>query len=186
VDKLLIFAEHNPLFAALLIFMVFDVLSGLGAAAVQRKLSSPISYAGMSRKFLIIIMIFTAQMMDWIAVKLFFVQTPIAGAVLWFFIIREIISITENAVLGGLPIPPVIKDRLAVLQQTDIGKVIAITGGLLQTAPADPHVIAATIAKQPPGTTTNTTLTASTTTTTTTTTPPAVDDSSSNQNNEVK
>jgi toxin secretion/phage lysis holin len=137
MDKLLLFTERNPLFAALLMFMVLDVASGLAAAAVQRKLSSPISYAGMSRKFLIIIMIFTAQMMDWIAIKLFFVQTPIAGAVLWFFIVREVISITENAALGGLPIPPVIKDRLAVLQQIDVGKVIAVTGGFLQTAPTD-------------------------------------------------
>lgn len=168
MDKLLLFAGRNPLFAALLVFQVFDILSGLAAAGVQRKLSSPISYAGMSRKFMIIIMIFTAQMMDWIAIKLFFVQTPIAGAVLWFFLIREIVSITENAALCGLPIPPVIKDRLAVLQQVNIGKVIAITGGLLQTAPADPHTVAATLVNQPPGTTTNTTVVSTSSTTTTT------------------
>jgi toxin secretion/phage lysis holin len=167
LDKLAIFAGRNPLFAALLMFMIFDVASGLAAAAVQKKLSSPISYAGMSRKFLIIIMIFTAQMMDWIAIKLFFVQTPIAGAVLWFFIVREISSITENAALGGLPIPPVIKDRLVVLQQVDVGKVIAITGGLLQTAPADPHKVAAAMVNQPPGTTMNTTVVATSSTTTT-------------------
>jgi toxin secretion/phage lysis holin len=174
LDKLLLFADRNPLFASLLIFQVLDICSGLAAAGVQRKLSSPISYAGMIRKFTVIMVIFTAQMMDWTAVKLFFVQTPVAGAVLWYFIIREIVSITENAALCGLPIPPVIKDRLAVLQQMDVGKVIAITGGLLQTAPADPHAVAAQLQPQTPpapGTTTSSTtvVTASTTNTVTST-----------------
>lgn len=159
MQALLAFADRNPLFAALLVFQVFDILSGLAAAGVQRKLSSPISYAGMIRKFVVIMVIFTAQMMDWTALKLFIIQTPIAGAVMWYFIVREVVSITENVALAGIPIPDVIKNRLAVLQDMDVSKVIAITGGMLQTGPADAHSMAAVLKPSANATVTTATIT---------------------------
>lgn len=171
METLLNFAEKNILFSALLGFMLLDVLSGLAAATVQKKLSSPISYAGMSRKFMMIIMVFTAHMMDWLAAHTTSYQPPIAGMVMLFFNIREIISITENATLCNLPIPAAIKDRLAVMQNTDPGKLIAIAGGFLQTAPTDQHMVAALQASQSTAAAGNNTTTTATTTTTIVTSP---------------
>jgi toxin secretion/phage lysis holin len=177
LDGLTHFIERNPIFAALLFFMVMDIVTGLLAAGVERKLSSPISYSGMLRKFLIISMVVTAQGMDWLALSVYKVQAPIAGFVIIAFLVREILSIIENCARGGLPVPDQIKDRLAVFTQGDLANsVFAITGGVIQTASADPHAIsnvlhnagplnATTPPPAAPGTSTSTTIfTASTST----------------------
>ena len=97
---------------ALVVFVVVDYITGLMAAAVEKKLSSEVGFKGIFKK---VVIIFSLVAVGHI------VDTHIIGegsvlrtAVIFFYLSNEGISILENAARTGLPIPGKLK---AVLEQ---------------------------------------------------------------------
>ncbi|WP_088033550.1 holin family protein [Evansella clarkii] len=99
----------------LLILMFIDVLTGLMKAWHQGNLWSRKGMFGFMRKILILLVIAAAAIMD----EIFMMGGVIAGATLLFFCISEIISILENAEAMGVPVPEVLKNKLAVIKEKD-------------------------------------------------------------------
>ena len=96
---------------ALVVFVVTDYLTGLMAAAVEKKLSSEIGFKGIFRKVLIFMLVGIGHILD---AKVIGDGSVLRTAVIFFYISNEGISIIENAGRIGLPIPKKLK---AVLEQ---------------------------------------------------------------------
>lgn len=85
----------------LLIFMGFDIVTGLIASWNEGKLSSSVGRRGISIKALILILIATASLTSR-ALKL---DVDLGSGVAIAYIVNEIISIVENCSRAGVPIP---------------------------------------------------------------------------------
>ena len=96
---------------ALVAFVVTDYLTGLMAAAVEKKLSSEIGFKGIFRKVLIFMLVGIGHILD---AKVIGDGSVLRTAVIFFYISNEGISIIENAGRIGLPIPQKLK---AILEQ---------------------------------------------------------------------
>ena len=109
----------TPDMTALIIFMAIDYLTGIICAAVFKNsaktesgaLSSYAGFKGIAKKIIMIFLVATAHSID-MFMKTEFIKT----AVIYGFILNEIISITENAGLMGIT-SPVIKDALDMLKR---------------------------------------------------------------------
>ena len=97
---------------ALIIFVVIDYITGLMAAIVERKLSSEIGFRGIFKKVLIFTMVAIGNILD---SKIIGDGSTIRTAVIFFYLSNEGISIIENSVIIGLPVPHKLKDILAQL-----------------------------------------------------------------------
>lgn len=96
---------------ALVTFVLTDYLTGLMAAAVEKKLSSEIGFKGIFRKVLIFMLVGIGHILD---AKVIGDGSVLRTAVIFFYISNEGISIIENAGRIGLPIPQKLK---AILEQ---------------------------------------------------------------------
>ncbi len=96
---------------ALVAFVVTDYLTGLMAAAVEKKLSSETGFKGIFRKVLIFMLVGIGHILD---TRVIGDGSVLRTAVIFFYISNEGISIIENAGRIGLPIPQKLK---AVLEQ---------------------------------------------------------------------
>lgn len=103
----LFWLEGQPTVSALLIMMLLDVFSGLCAAVVTKSVSSSISWRGMMKKVLTLLVLAMAMVLDPFANGL-----PISKLVSICFIVTEGISILENAAVAGVPLPPQLMDLL--------------------------------------------------------------------------
>lgn len=110
----------------LLVFMLIDYLSGLVVAGVFHKsnktnsgtLESRAGWKGICRKCMTLLYVLIAYRLD-----LVIGTTYIRDAVVIAFIANELISITENAGLMGIPLPTAITKAIDVLQKkSDIEK----------------------------------------------------------------
>ena len=97
---------------ALVVFVVTDYLTGLMAAAVEKKLSSEIGFKGIFRKVLIFMLVGIGHILD---ARVIGDGSVLRTAVIFFYISNEGISIIENAGRIGLPIPAKLKDILVQL-----------------------------------------------------------------------
>jgi len=102
-----LWGELPVMIQVLIGLMVADIVAGLLAAYIAREVSSRISFRGMARKGLILIVVGVSALLEPVT------GFPIAAAVAGFFVVHESISILENATLAGLPVPDVLKDALA-------------------------------------------------------------------------
>lgn len=98
---------------ALVAFVVVDYLTGLMAAAVERKLSSEIGFRGICRKVLIFMLVGIGHILD---ANIIGDGSVLRTAVIFFYISNEGISIVENAGRIGLPIPQKLKGILEQLK----------------------------------------------------------------------
>ena len=102
----------------LVMFMGVDYVTGLMLAGVFKKskksdsgtLSSRSSFEGLVKKGMQLLIVLIAARLD-IIIEIDFVRT----AVILAFICNELISITENAALMGIPIPDKLKKAIDVL-----------------------------------------------------------------------
>ncbi|MDE5588229.1 MAG: phage holin family protein [Acetatifactor sp.] len=109
----------------LFLFMGLDYVSGLIVAGVFRNssktttgaLESRAGFKGLCRKGMVLIFVLIAYRLD-----LIIGANYIRDAVIIGFIANELISITENAGLMGLPLPNVIKKAIDVLQSKEKGE----------------------------------------------------------------
>lgn len=97
-----LYGDITPLFWAVITFMVLDYITGVIVAIVRKELSSEIGFKGLAKKFLILIFIALAHILDVNVLNTFPV---LQSAVMMFFIANEGISLVENAAKLGLPIP---------------------------------------------------------------------------------
>ena len=110
--------------ATLVIMMGIDFLMGLLIAAVWKKseksktgaLSSWSAWKGLCRKGVSLLFVLIAYRLD-LALGVNYIRT----AVIIGFIINELISITENAGIMGVPIPGVIAKAIDMLKQKSEG-----------------------------------------------------------------
>lgn len=98
---------------ALLGLTIVDYVSGVLAAYAQAELSSSRGFNGIARKVIIFSLVGAANVID----KLVFGQADtLRTAVIFFYIANESLSIIENAIKLNVPIPEVLKEKLAQIK----------------------------------------------------------------------
>ena len=106
-----------PLVQLLVVLMLIDICTGLLSAAQRRQIDSRVSFVGMTKKAVTLLIVVMAA-----AVECYAGATvgnlPIDEAVAGFYCASEGISILENAVKAGLPVPQLLQDVLKKLSPT--------------------------------------------------------------------
>ncbi|HGI4766360.1 TPA: holin family protein [Streptococcus agalactiae] len=97
-----IFGEVDGFFFALMIFIAIDYITGLMAAAVEKRLASNIGFKGIFKKIAILFLVSVGHLIDTEIIKQ---GGAIRTMVIFFYLSNEDLSILENAVRIGLPIP---------------------------------------------------------------------------------
>lgn len=98
----------DTMLISLLIFMIIDYITGIIKAIIDKKLSSKIGYIGICKKFLILFVIVISTILD----RIVGLDNSIRYLVIGFYLANEGLSILENAVEIGIPVPEKIKDVL--------------------------------------------------------------------------
>lgn len=91
---------------ALVAFVVIDYVTGVMVAILEKKLSSRIGARGIFKKVMILSLVAVANIIDAQLIKS---GSTIRTMVIFFYISNEGLSIIENAVKIGLPIPEKLK-----------------------------------------------------------------------------
>lgn len=115
-----LFGGWDAAIKTLLIFMAIDYMSGLVVAGVFKTsnktkngaLQSTVGWKGLCKKGMTLLFVLIAHRLD-----LILQTTYIRDAVVIGFLVNELISITENAGLMGIPIPGVVKRAIEVLKE---------------------------------------------------------------------
>ena len=109
-----IFGDWDVAFEVLIAFMALDYLSGLLKAYINKEVSSDVGLKGLTRKFLILLILIAAVLLDRLINTGDWVFRTI---VCYFYVANEGISLLENAAALGLPVPDAIKNALAQLKE---------------------------------------------------------------------
>lgn len=104
---------------ALVVFMAIDYLTGLMAAVVEKKLCSEVGFRGIFKKVLIFLFVGIGSVID---KQIIGEGSVLRTAVIFFYISNEGISILENALRIGLPIPQKLRDALNMLKSEEEGR----------------------------------------------------------------
>ena len=98
---------------ALIAFIVVDYITGVMRAIVDKKLSSEIGAKGITQKVAIFLIIGIAHLVD-----NYVLQTGAAlrTAVIFFYMANECLSVLENSVGLGLPVPEKLREVLEQLK----------------------------------------------------------------------
>src|SRR5574344_133807 len=94
---------------ALLAFVLIDYITGLMCAVLDQKLSSEVGFRGIFKKVLIFSLVAVGHIIDQNVIG---DGSVIRTAVIFFYLSNEGISILENTVHIGLPVPQKLKDVL--------------------------------------------------------------------------
>ena len=97
---------------ALLAFVVIDYITGIMCAVLDKKLSSEVGFRGIFKKVLIFALVAVGHIADQNVIG---DGSVIRTAVIFFYLSNEGISILENTVHIGLPVPQKLKDVLEQL-----------------------------------------------------------------------
>ncbi|APS24725.1 TPA: phage holin family protein [Streptococcus agalactiae] len=97
-----IFGEVDGFLFALMVFISIDYITGLMAAAVEKRLASNIGFKGIFKKIAILFLVSVGHLIDTEIIKQ---GGAIRTMVIFFYLSNEGLSILENAVRIGLPIP---------------------------------------------------------------------------------
>lgn len=108
-----IYGESVTVVYALLILMAVDYITGVIKAMITKDVSSKIGMFGLFKKFMILVVILVATILDIIALN---GAGVVASGTALFFMVNECISITENATEIGVPIPRKITELLAQIR----------------------------------------------------------------------
>lgn len=106
-----LFGELDGILYALLVFIIIDYLTGIFAAVVEKQLSSSIGFCGIFKKIAILFLVSLGHMIDTAIIKQ---GGTIRTMVIFFYLSNEGLSILENTVRIGLPIPEKLQ---AILKQ---------------------------------------------------------------------
>lgn len=112
------YGELNGLLIALLIAIILDYATGIVKAMILKELSSEVGFKGILKKVLILMIVGLAHVID----------NCVGSGETWrnivvvFYICNEGISILENSVACGLPVPNKLKEILIQMQRTELSK----------------------------------------------------------------
>lgn len=102
--------EFDGLLSVLIFFMLIDYITGVFCAIIEHNLSSSIGARGILQKILILMLVGIANALDCFIIK---EEAPLLRtAVIFFYLSNEGISILENSVRLGLPVPDKLKNIL--------------------------------------------------------------------------
>lgn len=96
----------------LVLFIVFDYVTGLVAAWHEKKLDSSVGFKGITRKILLFVPIAVA-----VALDQFIGQEILRSLVICFYLANEGLSILENLGRAGVPIPGPLQTALEQLKE---------------------------------------------------------------------
>lgn len=106
----------DGLMIALIIFVVTDYITGVMCAIADKELSSSVGFKGICRKVLIFILIGIANALD---IYVLDHAGVLRTAIIFFYISNEGLSLVENSVHLGLPVPDKLKDVLEQLHDRE-------------------------------------------------------------------
>ena len=104
----------DGLLYTLLAFVVIDYITGVLCAVSDKKLSSAIGFKGICRKVLIFALVGIGHILDLYVIGN---GSVMRTAILFFYISNEGVSLVENAVHLGLPVPQKLKDRYGLVEK---------------------------------------------------------------------
>ncbi|WP_206871155.1 phage holin family protein [Clostridium zeae] len=108
-----IFGVWDTALMVLIAFMVLDYTTGIIKAYINKIISSDVGLKGIARKSVIFIVLIVAVLLD----KLLNTGTWVFRTlVCYFYIANEGISLLENCVELGLPVPDQLQDALVQLK----------------------------------------------------------------------
>lgn len=113
-----LYGDINGLMIALIVVICLDYATGVIKGAIQHRLSSDIGFKGILRKFLILFVVALAHIID----------NCVGSGETWrniaivFYICNEGISLLENAVACGLPVPEKLKEILLNMEHGNSDK----------------------------------------------------------------
>jgi toxin secretion/phage lysis holin len=114
-----LYGSFDGLLTALCVAVVLDYVTGLIKAGVTHTLSSEIGFKGILKKVLIMLIVALAHVID----------NCVGSGDTWrniaivFYICNEGISILENAVACGLPVPDKLKEILQNMEHGNSNKI---------------------------------------------------------------
>ena len=108
----------DGLMTLLVVFVVLDYVTGLMKGFLTHSLSSETGFHGIAKKVCIFMLVGIANIID---NELLGRTEVLRDAVTMFYIAYEGLSITENAIEIGLPVPEAIKQRFAEWNETHKG-----------------------------------------------------------------
>ena len=100
--------DKYPTVGLLLVLMMLDVLTGLFAGAIERKLNSRVSWTGMCKKVLMILAVGMGN-----ALVPYASDVPLGKVIAVFYSFTEGISVIENLKRGGVPVPAILRSAIA-------------------------------------------------------------------------
>ena len=103
----------DGLVTALIAAVAIDYITGVVNAIHERKLSSEVGFKGIAKKVLIFLLVGFANILD---VHVLGGVAALRGAVIFFYLANEGLSIVENFARLGVPFPERIKDVLLQLK----------------------------------------------------------------------
>ncbi len=112
------FGGFDGFLYALVIFAAADYITGVLAACKRKELSSEIGFWGIVKKLLIFVIVAIANVIDTEFIKS---GSAVRTAVIFFYISNEGVSIIENVVAVGLPVPEKLKEVLAQMRDKEDG-----------------------------------------------------------------
>ena len=101
---------------ALIVLMSLDYISGIMCAVIDKKLSSAVGAKGIFKKVLILMLVGIANVID---VHVVGTGSALRGATVCFYLSNEGLSILENTVHLGLPVPEKLKEVLSQLHNRE-------------------------------------------------------------------
>ena len=109
-----LFGSWDTALIVLVCFMILDYITGVLRSYVNKTVSSDVGLKGIARKSVILIVLIVAVLLDRLLnAKTWVFRTLVA----YFYISNEGISLLENCVRLGLPVPEKLKDALLQLKE---------------------------------------------------------------------
>ena len=113
-----LYGDMNGLLIALFVAIVLDYVTGVVKGIILHELSSEVGFRGILRKVLILLVVGLAHVID----------NCVGSGETWrniaivFYVCNEGLSILENCVACGLPVPDKLKDILKQMEHADLKK----------------------------------------------------------------
>lgn len=104
--------QTQPVLPGLIALMAIDVLVGIFLSVAKCTLSSTVSWRGMSKKAIMLLIVGAAGVL-----QPFLPSVPILNIVSGFYTLTEALSILENAAAAGVPLPAGLVETLAKLRE---------------------------------------------------------------------
>ena len=111
-----LFGDMAGLMVALIALIILDYISGVIAAAVEKRLSSEVGAKGIAKKIFMLLIVALANIVD---INVIGDGHVLKTVTVVFYICNECISLIENAGRIGVPVPKKLLDVLEQLRDRD-------------------------------------------------------------------